>query len=644
MSPGYPPKVNPYDSMPNTPGFYNPPPTPLPNAGIVMYNPAPVNGEYFGPYLRYTNMNLEHGIWYGSILLVTEYMQPPTVHIHRSRDLSPNPPQLKASAIYTHRTWTFFRYDIDLPMEDGDMWTYAISTPVGCTRYEFLVAARDDRNWRFISTSCNDFSMSVRSEERSRLGGHGFMWKDLMQKHLDCGGFHAQIGSGDQVYADRMWRELPSLKEWLQIRGKENRRNAQWTTRHEDEVTHAYFHYYTSSWDQPHLREAFAQIPYMFQLDDHDIFEGFGSHPEYLQFSAMFKNIGRIGMLWYLLFQHHTTLEILHSKTDDNDLFTITGTGWHFIKFLGPAIAVVGLDTRSERNQHQVMAGPSYQGLFPKIASLPQSIQHAIVVVSVPVVFPRTETAEHVMSTVASGKKAMTGTYNLLGKVVGSAAGVIGAKEVVGSGFRSVKEAVGKHGFMGGVVNVFGEVDLLDDVRDRWTHESKDLERTYLIRTLQGISHSRSLRITFLSGAVHLCGVGMVHDPNKPHDHKTMYQIVASSMVDAPPPSYLTKMLHNNKILYVPQNGLRSTNAPSDTKEDMMELFQAEVDGRTREQKKLMAKRGYVIFTGFQVDSGIEAKGLATSLAVDFIVQGEGVYAMTGKYGPVVVPRLEVGY
>lgn len=644
MSPGYPPKVNPYDSMPNTPGFYNPPPTPLPNAGIIMYNPAPVNGEYFGPYLRYTNMNLEHGIWYGSILLVTEYMQPPTVHIHRSRDLSPNPPQLKASAIYTHRAWTFFRYDIDLPMEDGDMWTYAISTPVGCTRYEFLVAARDDRNWRFISTSCNDFSMSVRSEERSRLGGHGFMWKDLMQKHLDCGGFHAQIGNGDQVYADRMWRELPSLKEWLQIRGKENRRNAQWTTRHEDEVTHAYFHYYTSSWDQPHLREALAQIPYMFQLDDHDIFEGFGSHPEYLQFSAMFKNIGRIGMLWYLLFQHHTTLEILHSKTDDNDLFTITGTGWHFIKFLGPAIAVVGLDTRSERNQHQVMAGPSYQGLFPKIASLPQSIQHAIVVVSVPVVFPRTETAEHVMSTVATGKKAMTGTYNLLGKVVGSAAGVIGAKEVVGSGFRSVKEAVGKHGLMGGVVNVFGDVDLLDDVRDRWTHESKDLERTYFIRTLQGISHSRSLRITFLSGAVHLCGVGMVHDPNKPHDHKTMYQVVTSSMVDAPPPSYLTKMLHNNKILYVPQNGLRSTNVPSDTKEDMMELFQAEVDGRTREQKKLMAKRGYVIFTGFQVDSGIEAKGLATSLAVDFIVQGEGVYAMTGKYGPVVVPRLEVGY
>jgi hypothetical protein len=215
FSPGLPMKHNPYDSMPPTPGFGQfgaPPLTPLPNAGIAMYNPAPVNGEYFGPYLRYTNMNLEHGIWYGSILLVTEYKQPPTVHIHRSRDLSPNPPQLKAVPISTHRTWMFFRYDIELPMEGGDMWTYAISTPLGCTRYEFLVAGRDDRNWRFIAHSGNDFSMKVSGEEKGRLGGPGFMWKDLMQKHLDCGGFHAQIGTGGQVYADRMWRELAPLK------------------------------------------------------------------------------------------------------------------------------------------------------------------------------------------------------------------------------------------------------------------------------------------------------------------------------------------------------------------------------------------------------------------------------------------------
>lgn len=90
-----------------------------------------------------------------------------------------------------------------------------------------------------------------------------------------------------------------------------------------------------------------------------------------MQFSNMFKNIGRIGIEMYLLFQHHTTLDILRNVNNDMDLFTITGTGWHFVKYLGPGVVVVGPDCRSERNPHQVMAGPTYQGLFPKVAMLP---------------------------------------------------------------------------------------------------------------------------------------------------------------------------------------------------------------------------------------------------------------------------------
>jgi hypothetical protein len=36
------------------------------------------------------------------------------------------------------------------------------------------------------------------------------------------------------------------------------------------------------------------------------------------------------------IFQHHTTLDILRNVSNDMDLFTITGTGWHFVKYLGP--------------------------------------------------------------------------------------------------------------------------------------------------------------------------------------------------------------------------------------------------------------------------------------------------------------------
>ncbi|KAL9131860.1 MAG: hypothetical protein Q9217_000306 [Psora testacea] len=662
-TPGYPDSVMSLGSAtPTVAGFSGPPPS----AGVEMYKIAPTNGVYFGPYLRYTNMDLERGVWLGSILLVTDAPQPPTIHIHQSVDLSPNPRQLKASPISAHQRWTFYRYDVDLQMEEegSAKWTYAITSHLGCTRYEFLVAGQQETNWRFIATSGNDFSLNVNANERTRVGGIGFLWKDIMQKHVECGGFHTQLGLGDQIYADRIWKEIPLLKQWLAMSGKENRKNAQWTAKHEEDVSHAYFHYYTSHFDQPYLREAFAQIPHVLQIDDHDIFDGFGSYPEYMQFSNMFKNIGRVGIEMYLLFQHHTTLEILRNVSTDTDIFTITGTGWHFVKYLGPAVVVVGPDCRSERNPHQVMAGPTYQGLFPKVAMLPQSVQHCIWMIAVPIIYPRLEAAEQLAHTVATGKKAVTGTYNLLGKVTSSVAGVVGAKGVVGSGFDSVKKAVGKSGLMGGILSPFGDIDMLDELRDQWTHESKDLERTYLIRTLQSISHQKSLRMTFLSGSVSVCGAGLVHDPSKPSDHKTMYQLISSSVVNTPPPSYVLKLLHSSqKPLYVPQNGHRTTNAPSDTKEDMMEIFTQEPDGRQREARKLMGRRNWVAIVAYdpEIVQGTygqttpSGKGAARlSLAVDFMVQSDGApgavsatgpVATTGatKYGPVIVPSLEFG-
>ncbi|KAL3423846.1 ww domain protein [Phlyctema vagabunda] len=659
-SPGFPPHTPGYaesimsmtSQTPTAAGFSGPPPS----AGVDMYKIAPTNGVYFGPYLRYVNMDFERGLWLGTIMLVTDAPQPPTIHIHRSVDLSPNPRQLKPNPIFTHQRWVFYRYDVDLQMSDSasDKWTYAITSHLGCTRYEFLVAGRFETNWRFIAHSGNDFAMNTTANERSKLGGMGFMWKDILQKNVECGGFHVQLGLGDQIYGDRLWKDIPLLKQWLAMSGKENRRAAAWTARHEEDVSHSYFHYYTSHFDQPFLREAFAQIPHVLQIDDHDIFDGFGSYPEYMQTSNMFKNIGRIGIEMYLLFQHHTTLEILRNVSSDTDLFTITGTGWHFVKYLGPAVVVVGPDCRSERNQRQVLAGPTYQGIFPKVATLPPSVQHCIWMVSVPVVYPRLEAVESIAHTMATGKKAVTGTYNLLGKVTSSVAGVVGGKEAVASGFSQVKKAVGKSGLMGGVLNSFGDIDIADELRDMWTHESKDLERTYLIRTLQGIAHQKGIRMTFLSGDVSCCGAGLVHDPAHPSDHKTMYQVISSAVVAAPPPSFVLKMLHNNKPLYVPQNGQRTTNQPSDTKEDMMEIFQTDTNGGPRELKKLMGRRNYVAFVAYdpEVISGTPRSGsmhsgqsglAKLSLAVDFVVQGDSGFTPPTKYGPVIIPSLEFG-
>lgn len=277
-----------------------------------------------------------------------------------------------------------------------------------------------------------------------------------------------------------------------------------------------------------------------------DRFDGFGSYPEHMQFSNMFKNIGRIGIEMYLLFQHHTTLEILRNVSHDNDLFTITGTGWHFVKFLGPAVVVVGPDTRSERNPHQVMAGPTYQGLFPKIAMLPPSVQHCIMMVAVPLVYPRMEAAESLTSTIATGKKAVTGTYNLLGKVTSSVAGVVGAKGAVGSGFDSVKRAVGKSGLMGGILSPFGDIDILDELKDQWTHETKVLIPN---------SHSHSISYRLLTLTLPYLGprtyLPNPHPPRHlpttlyPHDLPLRLRL---HMRRRPPPRPLPPLLPQNHV------------------------------------------------------------------------------------------------
>jgi hypothetical protein len=130
-----------------------------------------------------------------------------------------------------------------------------------------------------------------------------------------------------------------------------------------------------------------------------------------------------------------------------------------------------------------------------------------------------------------------------------------------------------------------------------------------------------------------------------------MYQIIASPVVNAPPSSYILRLLQSNKAMYVPANGHRSTHAPSDTKEDMMEIFASDVNGQPRELKRLMNRRNYVACVAFDPEIVQGAFGNTSpgkgggrlSLAVDFMVQGDGGYAGAVKYGPVIVPSLEYG-
>lgn len=82
-----------------------------------------------------------------------------------------------------------------------------------------------------------------------------------------------------------------------------------------------------------------------------------------------------------------------------------------------------------------------------------------------------------------------------------------------------------------------------------------------------------------------------------------------------------------------------------------MEIFGQDVTGTPRETKRLMGRRNYAACVAYDPEVVSGAFGQATpgsgagklSLAIDFMVQGEGVYAGPVKYGPVVIPSLEYG-
>lgn len=136
-----------------------------------------------------------------------------------------------------------------------------------------------------------------------------------------------------------------------------------------------------------------------------------------------------------------------------------------------------------------------------------------------------------------------------------------------------------------------------------------------------------------------------------------MYQIITSPIVAAPAAHYILKMLHNNRTHYIPPNGQRSSSSEiTDTKEDMMEIFHTDASGAPRELKKLMGRRNYVAVVAYDPDAvpatpygAIPQQQLVNgglsklSLAVDFVVQGDGAFTTPTKYGPVIVPHLEFG-
>jgi hypothetical protein len=127
------------------------------------------------------------------------------------------------------------------------------------------------------------------------------------------------------------------------------------------------------------------------------------------------------------------------------------------------------MDTRAERDKHRIMSQESYDLVFSRMRQVPQTVIHCVVMLAVPIVYPRLEAVEKALAGVAVAKKGVNGAFNLLGKAVTTITPKGQATQETNSAFGNVKKAFGKSGLMSSVVSKFGEVDLLGNATVTFT-------------------------------------------------------------------------------------------------------------------------------------------------------------------------------
>ncbi|KAG8822418.1 hypothetical protein FRC19_006026 [Serendipita sp. 401] len=498
-------------------------------------------------------------------------------------------------------TATFWRFMLEIPVNPdptkGLRVTYAINKPkkppvdlhLGqhpgadpqrlSTDITFHIAPTGS-DMRFAAYSCNGFSDGI---DPDIFKGEGFdsgfdpVWADLLQHHEERP-FHALMGGGDQIYCDPLTKE-PELVEYMKLKTNSEKIGYPLTDSIAFAIDRFYFNHYCLVFRNGCFAKAISQIPMVNMLDDHDLIDGFGSYPEGLQRSTLFKQIGARGYFFFLLFQCFTVDTVDGTLVEPGQhtfKSMIIGEDGPYIPFpshsslhwFGAKTWLLMLDCRAERRKDLILTPKTYEHVFAILRELPDDVEHLIIQLGIPISYPRMNLAER-----------MIHSDGILAKVTHS-------------------------GFFGSFANKFNkDMELLDDLSDHWTASNHKRERNWFILQLQALALERKLRISFVSGDVHLAAVGCFKTyPGKrkktekgkgviqpPFDHRYMVNIVSSAIVNTPPPPPAQATLnmlagHKHRTLHYYH-----------TDEVMLPVFQEGLRTDTRHLNYVAGARNYTI-------------------------------------------------
>ncbi|KAJ3338466.1 hypothetical protein HDU93_009482 [Gonapodya sp. JEL0774] len=388
--------------------------------------------------------------------------------------------------------------------------------------HTFYVPGKETRV-RAAFFTCNGFAATTKHAGEGT--GIPTMWSDVIRVHT-AEPFHFLIGGGDQIYNDDIFNfpEQP-INRWMNMVGKSERERHPWTPEMDEFARGFYFRNYCMHFMTSPFEDVLRSIPHIFNCDDHDFFDGFGSYPPSLHESPVFTGIGRVALRHYLLFQHHTT----PFRAKEDGFFPATptpdgasATGFNVVLRLSSRVVLVAVDSRTERTKEQVFKESTWALVNQALAKEGRiGMDHLLFGNPVPMIFGDIGSVEGIMERISQALNSNSLLHRIVDKL----------------------------GLWRLETLKFGEPQFLDDCVDHWTSRLHIRERNTMLRDLTRFAQLNTARVTILTGDVHCCGVGRLRSSGvttreqEASDPKTIYQVISSAICNDPPPSLVVRWM-----------------------------------------------------------------------------------------------------
>ena len=277
-------------------------------------------------------------------------------------------------ALATRFGRTVWRYDFSLPA--GTASSYRIDET------DYAVVSPDGGAARIAYVSCNGQENGDLTRD---IAERDAMWTRLTAEH-ECAPFSLMLQGGDQLYADDVLACHPDVQRWATLK-PDARGTVPLTDAARAAIRRFYFERYLISFARPAMGAMSPHVPSVSMWDDHDIIDGWGSHPAALLDSPVGRGLFEAAREMFLIFQ---------LAADEADLPAIALD--RQARSLGVAVRYPGLtilapDLRSERRPDRVMGPVGWKSFETALEATPEP-DRIVLMSSVPVLGPRLSWAE----------------------------------------------------------------------------------------------------------------------------------------------------------------------------------------------------------------------------------------------------------